>query len=68
MGRQVDRLTLDNLAGRAGHGSTCTFWEFDPVRRNQIRGHESEEKAAWVSRMLREWGSVGRVLYVRALV
>jgi GNAT superfamily N-acetyltransferase len=55
---------LDNLAGLAGHGSTCTFWEFDPVRRNQIRGHEAEEKAAWLSRMLRDWGSVGRVLVV----
>jgi GNAT superfamily N-acetyltransferase len=64
VGRQVDRLTLDNLAGLAGHGSTCTFWEFDPVRRNQIRGHEAEEKAAWLSRMLRDWGSVGRVLSV----
>jgi len=64
VGRQVDRLTLDNLAGLAGHGSTCTFWEFDPVRRNQIRGHEAEEKAAWLSRMLRDWGSVGRVINV----
>jgi len=57
-------LTLDNLSELAGHGSTCTFWEFDPVRRNQIRGHEAEEKAAWLSRMLRDWGSVGRVLVV----
>ena len=64
MGRQVDRLTLDNLAGLAGHGATCTFWELDPVRREQIRGHEAEEKAAWVSQMLREWGSVGRVVSV----
>ena len=64
MGRQVDRLTLDNLPGLAGHGASCTFWELDPVRRQQIRGHEAEEKAAWLSRMLREWGSVGRVLSV----
>jgi GNAT superfamily N-acetyltransferase len=62
--RKVDRLTLDNLADLPGHGSECTFWEFDPVRRDQIRGHEAEEKAAWLSAMLRDWGSVGRVISV----
>lgn len=60
--RKLDRLTLDNLAHLPGHCASCTFWEFDPVRRNQIRGHEAEEKAAWVSSMLREWGSIGCVL------
>ncbi len=64
MARKVERLTLDNLAGLPGHCASCTFWEFDPVRRSQIRGHEAEEKAAWVSSMLREWGSVGRVISV----
>jgi GNAT superfamily N-acetyltransferase len=64
MGRNVERLTLDNLALLPGPCPTCTFWEFDPVRRNQIRGHEAEEKAAWLSMMLREWGSVGRVVSV----
>jgi GNAT superfamily N-acetyltransferase len=64
MGRQVERLTLDNLALLPGPCQTCTFWELDPVRREQIRGHEAEEKAAWLSTMLREWGSVGRVVRV----
>jgi GNAT superfamily N-acetyltransferase len=64
MGRHVERLTLDNLALLPGPCPTCTYWEFDPVRRNQIRGHEAEEKAAWLSTMLREWGSVGRVVRV----
>lgn len=64
MGRQVDRLTLDNLPRLPGDCAACTFWEFDPVRRAQIRGHEAEEKAAWLSAMLREWGSVGRVVSV----
>jgi GNAT superfamily N-acetyltransferase len=64
VGRQVERLTLDNLALLPGPCQTCTFWELDPVRRNQIRGHEAEEKAAWLSTMLREWGSVGRVVRV----
>ncbi len=64
MTRKVDRLTLDNLAQLPGHCPACVFWEFDPVRRGEIRGHEVEEKAAWVSGMLREWGSIGRVLSV----
>lgn len=60
----MHRLTLDNLARLPGDCATCTFWEFDPVRRQQIRGHEAEEKAAWLSAMLRDWGSVGRVVTV----
>jgi len=64
MGRHVERLTLDNLALLPGPCQTCTFWELDPVRRERTRGHEAEEKAAWVSTMLREWGSVGRVVRV----
>lgn len=60
--RKVDRLTLDNLARLPGHCASCTFWELDPVRRSQVRGHEAEEKAVWLSTMLREWGSVGRVV------
>lgn len=40
------------------------FWELDPVRRDQVRGHEAEEKAAWVSMVLREWGSCGCVATV----
>ena len=64
MGRHVERLTLDNLALLPGCCQTCTFWEFDPVRREQISGHEAEEKAAWLSAMLRDWGSVGRVVRV----
>lgn len=64
MGRQVERLTLDNLALLPGPCRTCTFWELDPVRREQVRGHEAEEKAAWLSTMLRDWGSVGRVVRV----
>lgn len=64
MTRKVERLTLDNLAQLPGHCPSCVFWELDPVRREQIRGHEAEEKAAWVSMMLREWGSIGRVLFI----
>jgi GNAT superfamily N-acetyltransferase len=60
--RKVERLTLDNLGSLPGGCSTCSYWECDPVRRAKIRGREAEEKAAWLSEMLREWGSVGRVI------
>lgn len=63
MGRKVTRLTLDSL-GELEHAATCTAWEFTPVRRAQIAGHEAEEKAAWLSMVLRDWGSCGRVALV----
>ena len=56
-------MTLDHL-GELGLCSGCVFWELDPVRRDAVRGHEVEEKAAWVSMVLREWGSCGRVAVV----
>ena len=67
MSRRTVRLTLDNLADlpgrRAGH---CLFWELDPVRRDRVvrRGRAYAEKEAWVSHVLREWGSCGRVALV----
>lgn len=64
MGRRVARLTLDNLSDLPEHSRGCLFWELDPVTRERVRGRECEEKAAWVSEVLREWGSCGRVVYV----
>lgn len=64
MSRSVDRLTLDDLAQLPGGCATCVFWELDAVRRGQVRGREAEEKAAWASQLLREWGSIGRVIRI----
>lgn len=64
MSRKIERLTLDHLEQLSGPCGSCVFWELDPVRRVAVRGHEAEEKAAWVSRVLREWGSCGRVALV----
>jgi GNAT superfamily N-acetyltransferase len=64
VGRTTERLTLDHLAQLPGGCGECVFWELDPVRRDAVRGHEAEEKAAWVSMLLREWGSCGRVAVV----
>jgi GNAT superfamily N-acetyltransferase len=63
VGRSTERLTVDHLA-QLGQCGQCVFWELDPVRRAAACGHEAEEKAAWVSMVLREWGSCGRVAVV----
>ena len=63
MARKLVRLTVDHLAGLPDAVRTCLFWELDPVRRARVRPEEAAaEKEAWLSRVLREWGSCGRVL------
>ena len=64
MGRRIERLTLDHLERLPGGCGECVFWQLDPVRRDAVRGKEAEEKAAWVSNLLLEWGSCGRVAVV----
>ena len=65
MSRKVSRLTLDAFAELRAPCRTCLFWELDPVRRAQVcDGEEADEKDAWLSRVLREWGSCGRVVVV----
>ncbi len=64
MPRKIERLTLDHLDELPGGCGVCVFWELDPVRREAVRGHEAEEKAAWISMVLREWGSCGQVALV----
>jgi len=66
MSRRITRLTLDTLADLPAPVRTCLHWELDPVRRQRICDGESAqaEKEAWLSHVLLEWGSCGRVLYV----
>lgn len=64
MARRVIRLTVDTLELLEPRCRDCVFWELDPVHRARAAGHEREEKRAWVSEVLREWGSCGRVLTV----
>lgn len=69
MSRKIVRLTLDNLALLPGHCSQCLFWEMDPVRRARVPAEEAAaEKEAWVSQVLRDWGSCGRVAVVDDVV
>jgi len=63
MSRTAVRLTLDNLDAIPAPCRSCLFWECDPVRRGRL-DDPAGEKEAWVSEVLREWGSCGRVALV----
>jgi GNAT superfamily N-acetyltransferase len=62
VGRKIVRLTVDLLAAIDAPCRRCLFWELDPVRRARVAPAEAaEEKEAWLSEVLRDWGSCGRV-------
>ena len=63
MSRTVTRLTIDHLAALRVPCRTCLFWEHDPVARSRV-ADAAAEKEAWLSDVLREWGSCGRVVLV----
>lgn len=66
MSRKVVRMTLDHLAELDAPCRECVFWELDPVRRERAvqAGEAAQEKEAWISQVLLEWGSCGRIAYV----
>ena len=66
MARRVARLTLDTLADLPEEPRSCLQWELDPVSRHRVPDHGAAlaEKEAWVSGVLLDWGSCGRVVYV----
>lgn len=66
MGRRLVPLTLDNLQDLPQRCRSCVFWELDPVRGQAAvkAGTPELEKEAWISAVLLEWGSCGRVVYV----
>ncbi|WP_121254006.1 GNAT family N-acetyltransferase [Nocardioides ferulae] len=61
--RKVVRLTLDHLDALPDPCASCLFWQLDPVRRQRVEDPRAE-KEAWLSHLLREWGSCGRVVLV----
>lgn len=63
MSRTAVRLTLDHLDALPASCRGCLFWECDAVRRERV-DEPAREKQAWVSEVLREWGSCGRVVLV----
>lgn len=66
MSRRVVGVTLDNLDHLPRTCRRCVFWELAPHIREQAEefGETEFEKEAWVSNVLLDWGSCGRVLYI----
>lgn len=65
MTRVTVPLTLDLLAALDAPCRACLFWECAPVQRDRLDVEESRhEKELWISEVLREWGSCGRVALV----
>jgi len=64
--RRVASITLDNLDDLPSRCRRCVFWELDPL--SQARALESGdstlEKESWVSNVLLQWGSCGKIVYV----
>ncbi|MEV6120270.1 GNAT family N-acetyltransferase [Streptomyces sp. SID8352] len=66
MGRRLVPLTLDNLQDLPQRCRTCVFWELDPVRGEAAvrEGRAAREKESWISAVLLDWGSCGRVVRI----
>ncbi|EHR53890.1 putative acetyltransferase [Saccharomonospora marina XMU15] len=65
MPRRVEGVTLDNLEQLPLSCRRCVYWELAPHLREQAEqfGETEVEKEAWVSAVLLEWGSCGRIVY-----
>lgn len=66
MSRTTRPLTVDHLDALMLPCRECLFWELDPVRRRETTDPDTclSLKESWVSEVLREWGSCGRVVLV----
>ncbi len=66
MARRLVNVTLDNLGDLPRRCRDCVFWELAPVARDRAEeaGDTAIEKEAWISAMLLEWGSCGKIVYV----
>jgi GNAT superfamily N-acetyltransferase len=64
--RRLANITLDNLDDLPPRCRRCVFWELDPLSQARAieTGDPALEKEAWISSILLEWGSCGKLLYV----
>ena len=66
MGRRLVPITLDSLSDLPNTCRSCVFWELDPVSGEAAvkAAQAASEKESWISAVLLEWGSCGRIAYV----
>ena len=66
MSCRIVNITLDNLGDMPPKCRRCVFWELGPVSRARAEesGDPELEKESWVSSVLLEWGSCGKIAYV----
>jgi hypothetical protein len=66
MSRRIVNMTLDNLGDLPPRCRACVFWELGPHSRPRAADHGDPdlEKESWVSSVLLEWGSCGKIAYV----
>jgi len=64
--RRLASITLDNLDDLPTRCRRCIFWELDPVSQARALevGDPALEKESWVSTVLLQWGSCGKIVYV----
>jgi hypothetical protein len=64
--RRVASITLDNLDDLPSKCRRCVFWELDPLSQTRAleAGDPALEKESWVSNVLLQWGSCGKIIYV----
>jgi len=64
--RRLASVTLDNLDDLPHRCRRCVFWELDPVAQARAieAGDPGLEKESWVSTVLLQWGSCGKIVYV----
>jgi GNAT superfamily N-acetyltransferase len=62
----VAAVNLDNLGDLPKRCRSCVFWELAPHLAKQAEdfGTTELEKEAWVSEILLEWGSCGKIVYM----
>lgn len=56
-------LTLTTIEELSGHARDCVFWEVDPDPMVGAVTDPGFEKEAWVSMVMLEWGSCGRIVW-----
>lgn len=66
MGRDLRALTVDRLPDLVEPCRDCQFWELTPAQARSTRelGDPRHPKRGWLTSVLLEWGTPGRILYV----